>query len=331
MWTHVPAGLRAGSPLVVVLHGCTQTAASYDHGAGWSALADRHGFAVLLPEQQRANNQNLCFNWFQSADTAREGGEAQSIRQMIACMTRDHTIHPRRIIVTGLSAGGAMAASLLAAYPEVFAGGAIIAGLPAGAATTMPMAFQAMAGTRTDSAQGWGNAIRAASSHRGPWPRVQIWQGDADPTVKSSNSAELLKQWRDVHGLPDKPTRSDIVDGAAHQAWVRDGHVVVERFMIPGLGHGTPLDTQSADWDHAAGAAGPHMLEAGISSIWHIAQAFGLLTAAPQPATHAAARGTPPTPLSPVFTWPAAARMVPAPVAETISKALRAAGLLPGR
>jgi len=332
MWTHVPAGLRAGAPLVVALHGCTQTAAAYDHGAGWSTLADRHGFAVLLPEQQRANNPNLCFNWFQPGDTAGGGGEALSIRQMVAHMVLHHRMDPRRVIVTGLSAGGGMVASLLAAYPDVFAGGAIIAGLPAGAATTMPMAFQAMAGTRTDTARGWGDIVRAASPHRGPWPRVQVWQGDADATVKAENAAELVKQWADVHGLSPAPNITDTLDGARHEAWHgRAGLTVLERFTIPGLGHGTPLDTQSSDADHAAGAAGPFMLEAGISSTWHIAQAFGLLTVAPQPAVRRATAPRPQAAGTPAFTLPAAARLVPAPVAETIGKALRAAGLLPGR
>jgi poly(3-hydroxybutyrate) depolymerase len=77
---HVPPGLSPDAPLVVVLHGCTQTAADYDHGSGWSELAERFGFAVLFPEQQRANNPNLCFNWFSPEDARRGSGEVESIR-----------------------------------------------------------------------------------------------------------------------------------------------------------------------------------------------------------------------------------------------------------
>ena len=69
---HVPEGLADGAPLVVVLHGCTQNAAVYDRGSGWSALADRHGFALLYPQQRRANNSNLCFNWYSPADARRD-------------------------------------------------------------------------------------------------------------------------------------------------------------------------------------------------------------------------------------------------------------------
>ena len=117
MLQHVPAGLPEGAPLVVVLHGCTQTAGAYDLGAGWSTLADRHGFAVLYPEQTRANNSNLCFNWFQPQDVARVGGEAQQIRQGVARMVALHGVDPKRVYVTGLSAGGAMTAAMLATPP----------------------------------------------------------------------------------------------------------------------------------------------------------------------------------------------------------------------
>jgi poly(3-hydroxybutyrate) depolymerase len=77
-YTYVPAAVAAAPALVVVLHGCTQTAAGYDRGSGWSTLADQHGFVLLLPEQQRANNGNMCFNWFEPGDTARDKGEAAS-------------------------------------------------------------------------------------------------------------------------------------------------------------------------------------------------------------------------------------------------------------
>ena len=100
--------------MVVVLHGCGQTAAGYDLGAGWSTLAKHYGFALLMPEQQSSNNANGCFNWFNPEDTARDSGEACSIRQMIARMAGDAGIDARRIFVTGLSAGGAMTSVMLA-------------------------------------------------------------------------------------------------------------------------------------------------------------------------------------------------------------------------
>jgi poly(3-hydroxybutyrate) depolymerase len=103
---HVPAGLSGPAPLLVVLHGCTQNAGGYDQGAGWSRLADRHGFALLYPEQKRENNPNLCFNWYQRGDARRGGGEAASIAAMVAAMKARASIDSDRVFVTGLSAGG---------------------------------------------------------------------------------------------------------------------------------------------------------------------------------------------------------------------------------
>src|SRR6478736_1551839 len=130
MFVYRPPTLADNPALVVVLHGCTQSAASYDLGAGWSTLADRYGFVLLLPEQTSANNPKTCFNWFLPGDTRRDRGEALSIRQMIEKTIGAHGIDRKRVYVTGLSAGGAMTAAMLATYPEVFAAGAIIAGLP---------------------------------------------------------------------------------------------------------------------------------------------------------------------------------------------------------
>ncbi|TMK40443.1 MAG: PHB depolymerase family esterase, partial [Alphaproteobacteria bacterium] len=108
MFSFVPGSVPHRPALVVVLHGCGQTAAGYDLGAGWSTLAKRYGFALLMPEQQPANNPATCFNWFNPDDAARDRGEAFSIRNMIARMVAIHGIDRRRVYITGLSAGGAM-------------------------------------------------------------------------------------------------------------------------------------------------------------------------------------------------------------------------------
>ena len=334
MLTYVPPGLPPHAPLVVVLHGCTQTAAGYDAGAGWSRMAERHGFAVLLPEQVRSNNANSCFNWFQAPDIARTGGEAESIRQMVAHAVSAHRLDPARVFVTGLSAGGGRAAAMPGASPDVFAGGGILAGLPSGAAHSMPEAFEAMGGRRIHAPREWGNLVRQASPHRGPWPHVQIWQGDADSTVRPGNAVELVKQWADVHGLPSAPSLADRVDGAAHQAW-RDaaGRVVLECFVVPGMQHGTPLNPGASDLDQSMGAPGPYMLDAGISSTWHMARSWGLLTAAAQARTEAQPADAKPAAgragllgSLPGMELPAAARV--GGVAAVIDKALRSAGLL---
>jgi feruloyl esterase len=270
MFTYAPKNLGPAPALVVVLHGCTQSAAGYDLGAGWSTLADRYGFVLLLPEQTAANNPKTCFNWFLPGDATRDRGEALSIRQMIEKTVGAHGIDRARVFITGLSAGGAMTAAMLAVYPEVFAAGAIIAGLPYGTAGNVQQAFESMFQGRHHGAKEWGDLVRRASSHHGPWPRVSVWHGDIDATVKPMNADSLIRQWTDVHGIDAAPVEHK-VDGYPRKVWRRDGVVLVESYTITGMAHGTPLATRTH-----GGAAGPFLLEVGISSSYHIAKFFGL-------------------------------------------------------
>ena len=311
----------ADMALVVVLHGCTQTAAGYDRGSGWSDLAARYGFAVLFPEQQRGNNPNLCFNWFATEDTRRNGGEALSIRQMIGALVSRHAIDPTRVFVTGLSAGGAMANVMLATYPELFAGGSIIAGLPYGAAASVPQALERMRGAGHADEHAYADLIRRASPHRGPWPHISVWHGDADRTVDVVNAEAILGQWRSLVGAKRAPDRSETVDGQRRRVWLAaDGREAIEDYRISGFGHGTPLKTSG---DRSCGAAGAYMLEAGISSTWRQAESWGLLG---QPVPVAA----PATTTSSAGVEPAAPLLAPAMpgVGATIERALRSAGLM---
>jgi feruloyl esterase len=124
---------------------------------------------------------------------------------------------------------------MLAAYPEVFAGGAIIAGLPYHCATSVPEAFECMFQGRTRTAQEWGDLVRDASSHKGPWPKVSVWHGSADATVKPMNAGEIIKQWTNVHGLRSGPNRSEIVDGYPRRAWIdAAGNEISRNMSSPG-------------------------------------------------------------------------------------------------
>ncbi|MFH0302286.1 PHB depolymerase family esterase [Bradyrhizobium sp. 31Argb] len=283
MYSFVPEGMPRGAALVVVLHGCGQTAAGYDLGAGWSTLARHHGFALLLPEQQPANNANTCFNWFDPQDITRGKGEAASIRQMIARMVIDHKLDPRRIYITGLSAGGAMTSVMLAIYPDVFAAGAIVAGLPFGIATNLREALNGMMQASSRTANELGDLVRGAWKHDGPWPKVSVWHGSADRTVNPGNADAIVRQWLDVHGLPEAPMAATMVDGYPREVWWdSNGETVVESYTITGMAHGTPLGIAANDERY--GEAGAFLIEAGISSSYHIANFFGLTERARRPA-----------------------------------------------
>jgi poly(hydroxyalkanoate) depolymerase family esterase len=358
MFSFVPEYLQQAPALVVVLHGCGQTAAGYDLGAGWSTLAKRYGFALLMPEQRSLNNAQGCFNWFNPEDTARDSGEACSIRQMIARMVGDYGIDQHRIFVTGLSAGGAMTSVMLATYPEIFAGGAIIAGLPFGVASNVREALSGMLQSPGRSAGELGDLVRNASDHKGHWPRISVWHGSADRMVNPANADAIVKQWLDVHHLPLAPMSEADVDGYPRQVWWNpDGETMVESYTITNMAHGTPLGI--ADNDERYGAQGAFLIEAGISSSYHIANFFGLTewirqpkvastaaaTGASREAAKQAARTIPvaasvsaPTPDLAAVLWPrATATRRPEPLREprraidvgaVITRALTAAGLM---
>lgn len=332
MWSYLPPKLPAKAALVVVLHGCGQTAAGYEFGAGWSMLARRYGFALLMPEQQKANNPQGCFNWFNPEDIRRGHGEAASIRAMVEQMVRTHKLDRKRVFITGLSAGGAMSAVLLATYPDVFSAGAVIAGLPFGVAHNVRQALHAMMSPATHSGPELGDRVRHASHHQGPWPKLSVWHGSADRTVHPGNASQLVLQWLDLHGVPATSSEEAMVDGHARRQWLNsDGDAVVESFTIAGMAHGTPLGV--ADTGERFGSPGPFLLEAGIASSYHIAKFFGLtgrihlaVDAEPAPKQHHAGT-TAQSAADGQFAQPGAGRRG-IDVAAVITKALTAAGLI---
>lgn len=271
-WLYLPSILAPNSPLVVALHGCTQAAAGYDEGTGWSQLAKEKGFAVLLPEQQKSNNSNLCFNWFEPADTRRDMGETASIWQMVDHVVQSHGLNPDRIYITGLSAGGAMANVLLANHPEHFAGGAIIGGLPYGVSAGVAQAFERMHGRNPPSSRTLRQALKAASTHTARLPSISIWHGTHDHTVKLINAQQIADQWRGMHDLSGE-AKEETVNGHSRKTWSDcKGHPQLELYLTKGMGHGVPLAS-----DNQLGRTGAYMLNSGISSTARIARSWGLV------------------------------------------------------
>jgi poly(hydroxyalkanoate) depolymerase family esterase len=196
----------------------------------------------VLPEQAGENNHGRCFNWFQPTHVRRGSGEAASIRQMVASAVQRFGSDPKRVFIAGLSAGGAMTAAMLAAYPDVFAAGAVAAGLPVGAASGMSEALRRMA--EAGPAQcpaAWADLARRAApaGYPGPWPRLSIWHGAADRVVDPDNARLLAGQWSALHGL-DSTSVTVEPSGARREIWGQSKSPTVELWTLPGQPHAWP-------------------------------------------------------------------------------------------
>ncbi|WP_225839834.1 PHB depolymerase family esterase [Streptomyces sp. NK08204] len=269
MFAYTPGNLPSGAPLVIALHGCTQSASDYYSHSGWPKYADMYGFALVFPQTTSSNNANSCFNWFQSADYTRDQGEALSVKQMVDYAESHYGSDRRRVYVTGLSAGGAMTSVMLADYPDVFAGGAIDSGIPAGCATDLPSGLTCQNSAVNKTPQQWGDAVRRASGGwGGPWPRVAIWQGTGDSTVDPANATEERDQWTNVWGIGQTPSSTTTLTGGTTQAVYNDadGRPAVETFTVSGMAHGLAVDPGSGT--DQCGSTGTYYLTYICSSYW---------------------------------------------------------------
>lgn len=290
MYTYVPSGMPAKAPLVVAMHGCTMGAADYVN-AGWNQLADLWKFYVVYPEMSSGVR---CFLWYDLSQNKRDAGEAASIKQMVDYMKGKYGVDASRVYVTGLSAGGGMAATMLAAYPDVFAAGAPMAGLPYRCADSIGDSGSCMGSGKSLSAKAWGDLVRGAyPGYSGPYPRVSIWQGASDYTVSTANSTELMKQWTDVNGIDQTADAQAKVESASHAEYKDgSGRTLVETWLVDSMGHGVAVEPgfQPAG---GCGAAGNFVFSAGVCSTYYAARFFGLDPSAPVP-TGDAGTVTPP-------------------------------------
>jgi poly(hydroxyalkanoate) depolymerase family esterase len=196
---YVPAGAsNTPRPLIVMLHGCTQSADDFAAGTRMNRLADEHGFLVVYPEQSAQANASKCWNWFNRQDQLRDAGEPSLIAGIVREVAQRQGADLRRIFVAGLSAGAAMAVVLGETYPELFAAVGAHSGLPYGSAHDIPSAMAAMKGGRSGLQGLPGAAAPARRKAVQPVPII-VFHGDRDHTVQATNAAEIVSQARDAH------------------------------------------------------------------------------------------------------------------------------------
>jgi len=262
---HVPARVDAAPPLLVMLHGCTQSADDFAAGTQMNRLADEHGFVVVYPEQSATANASKCWNWFKAQDQLRDAGEPALIAGIVREVAARHGVDKGRIFVAGLSAGAAMAVILGETYPELFAGVGAHSGLPYGSAHDIPSAMAAMKGGRS------GITALKARSNAASAPRRKIAQavptivfhGDRDHTVQLSNGSEIAQQAGNAHSaaVPGATLRVSTQQGA--QAGGRRysrtvhadaaGQTQVEFWTVHGAGHAWAGGSENGSYTDASG------------------------------------------------------------------------------
>lgn len=243
---YVPPNPDGGPrPLVVMLHGCTQDADDFAAGTAMNQAARQQGFYVLYPVQTQGNNPQKCWNWFKHNHQQSGRGEPS----ILAGMTRDviatHNIDPARVYVAGLSAGGAMAAILAGAYPELYAAAGVHSGLAAGAASDLPSALSAMKGI----------GVKAASPVANRVP-VIVFHGDRDTTVHPGNADAVIAAsvGSDAHAETVRvPGGANKRSSARHVYRDAAGDIIAERWDVHGAGHAWSGGTDQGSYTDRTG------------------------------------------------------------------------------
>lgn len=275
-YKYVPDNMPANAPMVLALHPCSLNASDYRR-VGWERLADQLKFYVLYPEQQTNNNALRCFNWageFGDPTNLRRGeGENQSFKQLIDKMKADHSIDNARVFIMGHSGGGAQTALMMATWPELFAAGGIIAGVPYDCTRNFNQVSTCLSPGIDKTPQQHGDLVRAAvPNFAGTYPRLTIWHGASDTTVVPMNQRELMEQWTNAHGIDQTGDATSMVDGATRTEYKdAQGRTRVETITIPSFGHGTPVKPAEM-----CGTAGSFTLNANICAVQRMAEFFGL-------------------------------------------------------
>jgi acetylxylan esterase len=248
MYEYVPANLAPNAPVLVLVHYCGGNAGGVfgeAQGGGIVAAADKYGFLMVVPQTSRN-----CWDVATAASlTHGGGGDTGAIVDQVKYAITKHNANANRVYVTGTSSGAMMAEGLAAVYPEVFKGSSEFAGVPAGCWSVSDPDGQwsgpCAGGTVTHTADEWGTMARNMyPGYTGPRPRIQLWHGDADTTIKPANQTEAIKQWTNVLGLSTAPTSTMTVQisGKSYkrEQWQdKCGSVALDAWTQLGGPHGT--------------------------------------------------------------------------------------------
>jgi poly(hydroxyalkanoate) depolymerase family esterase len=244
----IPKGhLGRQLPLLVMLHGCTQSPDDFARGTRMNQLAEEEGYYVVYPAQSASDNPTKCWNWFRPADQYRDRGEPAIIAELTRHVVRAHRLDPARVYVAGLSAGAAMAVILARTYPEIYAAAGVHSGLPYGSAHDVPSAFAAMKQASGISVAGTNAANQALSA---PVPTI-VFHGDRDIVVDARNGDIVIAQstsnlgdsvWNaDSYGANNKHVERGVVPGGYSytRTMLQDaeGRVLAEQWLVHGAGH----------------------------------------------------------------------------------------------
>lgn len=246
MYVYKPTNNDMEVPLVVVLHGCAQTATEMAEQSGWNTLADSNNFMVMYPQQKVENNLNKCFNWYENMDISKNDGESATIREMIQYAIQNYDIDPSKIFISGMSAGGAMTNVLLANYPDLFDSGAILSGIPFKAANDLATAYAAMQGKIEKTSEEWVASISNNNlNYDGKYPKVVIVHGIDDPFVNVKNAEIIEMQWKGIHKIESEPTIVPEFNGnsdIAKTTYFKNNCSVLVKYEINNLGHAMAVD-----------------------------------------------------------------------------------------
>ena len=244
-----PAEVVDGMPLLVMLHGCTQSPEDFARGTRMNDLADEFGFLVVYPRQTQAANLQRCWNWFKPGDQRRDHGEPALLAGITRQVMSDYRVHPDRVYVAGLSAGGAAAAIMAAEYPDIYAAVGVHSGLACGAARDLPSALMAMK-------RGGGTVGSTPASRR--FVPVITFHGDRDTTVHEVNSREIIAAASATVGLPlnVRIEEGRSASGLAYRREVSvdpEGTVLIEQWTIRGSGHAWSGGDPSGSYTDSSG------------------------------------------------------------------------------